>query len=124
WCPASCTPRPSLAFRPAPRPIPEPSSPPPSEPPPELPRTSLDATPDGHPELPDIQPPSHRPRQPPLPSGQFSCLGCEGLGMLQRPLVKCPGRSAGDGFGGRRRVGVARSEEHTSELQSRENLVC
>src|SRR5690606_5193895 len=26
--------------------------------------------------------------------------------------------------GGRREVGVARSEEHTSELQSRENLVC
>src|SRR5690606_41069252 len=28
------------------------------------------------------------------------------------------------GFAGRRRGGAARSEEHTSELQSRENLVC
>src|SRR5690606_24313572 len=47
------------------------------------------------------------PETAPLPSGQLSCLGCEGLGVLQRPLVKCAGRSAGDGFGGRCRVGVA-----------------
>src|SRR5690606_41921067 len=39
-------------------------------------------------------------------------------------LCRCQACRGGDTAGGVRTVGQGRSEEHTSELQSRENLVC
>src|SRR5690606_41468188 len=39
-------------------------------------------------------------------------------------LDDAPGAHHGHGVGDRERLDLVRSEEHTSELQSRENLVC
>src|SRR5690606_41772997 len=53
----------------------------------------------------------HRPQPGPA---------CGGLGHEQHGVVPL----ADDPAGALERVAAARSEEHTSELQSRENLVC
>src|SRR3712207_7364027 len=50
-----------------------------------------------------------------------------GAARRRRPRRGEPARGGGDGAGGggaRRRGATARSEEHTSELQSRQYLVC
>src|SRR5690606_39337065 len=63
-------------------------------------------------------------------------IGATMRGVDHRPVVRCDGQARGgrDGGAGTRirrrgrlrpgRLHRARSEEHTSELQSRENLVC
>src|SRR3712207_9022594 len=43
---------------------------------------------------------------------------------LYQPVARVCGRAAAQPADARRGVGVARSEEHTSELQSRQYLVC
>src|SRR5690606_41624186 len=56
----------------------------------------------------------HRSRRPPLPAPRGH--------RRQRPTTPCAPRFPEDGSPPR--SGPGRSEEHTSELQSRENLVC
>src|SRR5690625_7020514 len=58
-------------------------------------------------------------------SGGFHMTGFEGGQMpLQRRLPKRGFRSRGERFGDEVRLDALRSEEHTSELQSRGHLVC
>src|SRR5690606_41312207 len=60
---------------------------------------------------------SPTPRRPPRRSGAAWPPGRRSSACCPRPWTRS--RTAGRGTAGR-----ARSEEHTSELQSRENLVC
>src|SRR5437868_7806642 len=67
-----------------------------------------------------------------LPRPLRLLLGATGLGVSDRRLMEAAagkvmlitGASSGVGRATARRLGSARSEEHTSELQSRFELVC
>src|SRR5690606_40540345 len=59
-----------------------------------------------------------RPHEPGCRSGGVSGLHSGDQGHCRRRILRQPGDLR------RRRPGRLRSEEHTSELQSRENLVC
>src|SRR5258708_34189924 len=70
----------------------------------------------------------HLPRALPLPRlpGRPGILAADGACLCLRPAGVRPvaGRRGARPGGGARRCGAARSEEHTSELQSPDHLVC
>src|SRR5690606_39523542 len=75
-----------------------------------------------------LQPPTPQ-RSPLLPYTTLFRSQLYPAACLDRPAGSRTGdggrdRSSGDGGGGPRLLGRCRSEEHTSELQSREKLVC